>query len=1521
MYLSHIFISFSFSKKDKMEQFVSKAFIINGSLQFLYIRAFTIILLEIQCKKDVLMVVVVYMFLSSMYITYCYQLESKYQKDNNIMSNVFYYLNLIYFWDSACLFVGKLVSKTSFEGMLDIFFIGIGLILILAITSPKRRMTSANVVIENDIDVYNQIRLMIEAIEQRSTKRENLFDIFAYLSEKLQSQNLENDEIILKKKIDSFKNKSHINDKEFEYYLFQQVDILFRDALNFFRDSVILKVTYALFQIDKLGRYNKGYINLISVSQMKNLSFSQDFLVYRIKRRLEEKGIEDGVDKSNISFRYQCNQLISMISKISTIYSYFWNLLLTSSDLEDITKLSEYGVEINEMMDKIDDKFKSLQASDYNNKKTIKLYGIYIRDILNDQEKASLYLNSDQNESEISFQSKTLDLNSLTPSAEFQFMVISGKEENFGVISRISLGFCHILGYSDQELIGQNLDYLLPDCIHKAHLEMLKKKIVVSKIGESQQKNLKAHFALLKTSSKCLLPVNLEVGIILDEDYNPIIFSKINYDAEQFNFFSPGVYFFLTNHKLIIESFSSNSLDYLGLNNQVINGNNDITPFIKDFNEDVLTKLINSKYSEKLKVKLKILRQKYSKENVITWKNNKKYRMIAEEIIIESISCGFIFRIENSDMKDSTIFSSTQRFSIVGQIGGTKRNSITSLKEIEKRKDFPQIGRNFVPNNVDEINFDLNDKVFLFQNKTLKGEKIQSIGDYFNDRFFQPQFQQNDNLSNNSLNEESEEKESDEYDEEDEEEESEEKDNKIINKKSFINEDNDVMDYYKVKTGNIKFSVFNYNQNIAVEVKGFSKESKVEQVIKGEKEKSKPQNSKDNSSKSISFQVGTNLNKQDTEKKITLTERNNELIQKMVAPKIINKSILIFVVIYLIILVSILIISILFFMNLYSSRNNILKVHTVINYLSNIYRDILNTNFFVVEIILLLNEKYTNLYQDKDSYFEYCKNTILELYESSIKEIEYFCYSDIEISAKTRDYVENYTIIIKNYQTSTKGLTYTSLEMKITDALNEYDYSLFDFGNTNKSNLNPQNVNLYFVVFNVDNLIEGIEEVFDSYYNEIVYQIKEEKKIIYIYLIVLIFLEMIATYFGAKASLYLIMEKEKYLKYFFKIGDDPIRNILVRCEKFIKLNRETPTNMIAEPEINLESDNESIPSEASSLIQSEEEIKKKFKKKKKQFKKKTTMENFGDLKLNLFLTVLFYFLELILCIFITIYIIINLTKVPYFDAVEYLTIKYERIPVVILNNLRLFLLFYPVLLSDVELAARKDTVRSEIINSYYNISRTYNRLYGNISGYDLNKEIKDKYNYVEIHSLCNYIEAFFQNYSLNCSFFSSNITNQGLALVYSYLMNNVYYLFNAIEIKIYDIIEKNYTYNELYYGTEKYNNSGPEDENPFYLFNNVIFKNFTVTVVYLIRPIITDLRESVNAGIKKLFSNLKNNVVVVNIIVFVFLTLFYLCYITPFAIRKNLELNKTRKMLGIIPKDIFFNILNNEKMGEKEKPN
>ena len=68
------------------------------------------------------------------------------------------------------------------------------------------------------------------------------------------------------------------------------------------------------------------------------------------------------------------------------------------------------------------------------------------------------------------------------------------------------------------------------------------------------------------------------------------------------------------------------------------------------------------------------------------------------------------------------------------------------------------------------------------------------------------------------------------------------------------------------------------------------------------------------------------------------------------------------------------------------------------NYLMQIYRNILNTNFYAVEMILILNEKYSNLYQDKDEYYDMCKNIILILYEKSIKNLEYFCYSEVSLS-------------------------------------------------------------------------------------------------------------------------------------------------------------------------------------------------------------------------------------------------------------------------------------------------------------------------------------------------------------------------------------------------------------------------------------------------------------------------------------------------------------------------------------------
>ena len=59
----------------------------------------------------------------------------------------------------------------------------------------------------------------------------------------------------------------------------------------------------------------------------------------------------------------------------------------------------------------------------------------------------------------------------------------------------------------------------------------------------------------------------------------------------------------------------------------------------------------------------------------------------------------------------------------------------------------------------------------------------------------------------------------------------------------------------------------------------------------------------------------------------------------------------------------------------------------------------------------------------------------------------------------------------------------------------------------------------------------------------------------------------------------------------------------------------------------------------------------------------------------------------------------------------------------------MYLLFYPVILEDNELKLKQLDFKNNIINAYYNISMTYNRLFGNISQNGLPIIIKKKYFY------------------------------------------------------------------------------------------------------------------------------------------------------------------------------------------------
>ena len=102
---------------------------------------------------------------------------------------------------------------------------------------------------------------------------------------------------------------------------------------------------------------------------------TEEYFIFRIMKKIEDKAIEDGFDKTNISYKYQTNMLINLISKITLYYNSFWNLLLNSSEGENIYKLNKYGYKINYLIDAIQNHFERLKDNNFHNKRIFKLYG------------------------------------------------------------------------------------------------------------------------------------------------------------------------------------------------------------------------------------------------------------------------------------------------------------------------------------------------------------------------------------------------------------------------------------------------------------------------------------------------------------------------------------------------------------------------------------------------------------------------------------------------------------------------------------------------------------------------------------------------------------------------------------------------------------------------------------------------------------------------------------------------------------------------------------------------------------------------------------------------------------------------------------------------------------------------------------------------------------------------------------------------------------------------------------------
>ena len=229
-------------------------------------------------------------------------------------------------------------------------------------------------------------------------------------------------------------------------------------------------------------------------------------------------------------------------------------------------------------------------------------------------------------------------------------------------------------------------------------------------------------------------------------------------------------------------------------------------------------------------------------------------------------------------------------------------------------------------------------------------------------------------------------------------------------------------------------------------------------------------------------------------------------------------------------------------------------------------------------------KKYTNFYQNsnKTKYIEYCIKKLNNIYSDSLYNLKSFSFESVSLSQETENLLSNIIInnngflLFSNY--SVHNYNYQS---KLTDSLSEFFYCLFTLISNQNNNINALNVEIVYIIFNIDNNLDGLDNYFLIYYKEIDHQIKEVIKIIIIFFFICLGVIISMIILGYNANIFIFKEKENNLKLFFKISQEQIKTILEKSKKFLKL--EKPKNIISDPKINLDDDNLSLD-ENKSLI-------------------------------------------------------------------------------------------------------------------------------------------------------------------------------------------------------------------------------------------------------------------------------------------------------------------------------------------------
>ncbi len=1544
--LCEIIVNFSFSKEDLNSSSISKFIISNHCKILLYTKTASLFLFFIHKKYSIEGIICLGLLFCSVFLLFFTFLENYYQYKQCIKLTIHLILSLIYFLTCFLLNIGYLIRNTSFRGLIYILVVLILLNIVFFLTLPEKeiKIDLTNISLETEFQVFNQLNLLINSIEKIKHDRSSLLNLASYFRKREDNNYSCNDFIEL------------LNNNELKCIVYKYIEKTYKSMINKYENSVLLKIGYALFLCKTLKKVDKAYIILYDLFHVncEDLTLSQSYYTFIILKYLQNLSRTNIDDKTNISIRYQGNMIINLISQISEIYYKFWVLLYNSKEHQDINVLRKLGSKIHTLTEEIDYRYNKFCQTKIKEKQIFLLYSYYKRDILNDfsnlEEEKIIELDDNYIQTINNF-----NINSLVSTSTFQFLIVSLKQDTFGTIVKISNEICIQLGYSSEELIGQNMNILIPDFIIKKHDELIKTKLKHLKILQSDENSLKEHHFFLKTKSKFMYPIAFFVTMVYDNDNKPFIFSKINFDRQQYLINElTSTCTFLCDLNFIIQTFTSNSIHLVNLFNKAINNNNvEITKFIKEFNDEyfkLILSLNNVKSINKQKIKYSILKQYLNNkpEEIVTF-NKIKCKISMSQLIINNEILGYFFdlrRLNNNNLNEEVKAKLSSKLITKSSSYKTKENEkkIIPINNSKTKKirfestptEFKNINFNYIPEDK-QFEFDFEKKEYYYLDDINQKNKKNNVGllDYFKKEYLEKKLEIiSDSSSDNSslsyddssyTNEDSDSNQSSSFSSMKEKNENETKENLNI----IINNKNNE-DYYHVKLPKINYYIYSFQTNTFIDLPKIKK-GKVEEIFYCEKIMSQKLDKKEKMplTKNETIQIENKLILPETKKNNnSFYLKNKSYFYDKIYSKDLSKSIVILIITeFLHLCIAIILGGI--FANLCKNSLNILSniIHST-EYLITLSDNSNNIFYYSFFLVLLQNDKYNNLVLSKEITEEYVRSQMIDIYKQTSEVINLLTHQTM--TKKTLKKIKDLNLI---YYLISDKIDITSTNGDLLIVIKEINYAVYNFANEDKTNINFLNLDYNFIFYNSNAAflisINNCVQVFIEEYNLRLKTLKNKTWAFTIIFLVILFLCILISF---KGFLIMIHEKEKYLKYFFQIDQEYIKYNILKCKKYIQLNKLSTFDskyFISNPKINYDVDDNSENNEnddenkllkESNLINLNQ---------KNIIQKGISKSYFISDKKNLKRILIIYILYIICLISILLIIMVKssnlFTDISHLIILYFLTISHKSFILILFNYMRIYIIYFINISSNEEL-----TSKLNLLNLFFsNIFQTHKEYRDNITNYiykyGLSENSSRIFNEITEKSLCKFISNITIQV-ISCEQLSNNISSYGLDSLIVYYIDSLLYIKKNFEINLTIALESGFTFNELFYGTEKYNDYLPKEPeklelynqlNPFNTINSDIMKDLSIINDNIFKPAFNYFLDSLSLDIENILEIIQSMESVLLIIFFLFIVIFNFIYYFPFLFKKNKEIKQIRSMLLIIPKNILYKLLIDEDDNEK----